>query len=91
MPESKSVHILYMEDDVGLARLFQKKLELPPTIMTTGAGNEHIAVEAMKLGVCDYIVKDVGGGHLDLLPSVIEQVLQQLECKCSRPKMRQQG
>jgi signal transduction histidine kinase len=45
--------------------------------MITGAGNEHIAVEAMKLGVCDYIVKDVGGGHLDLLPSVIEQVLQQ--------------
>ena len=25
--DSKPVHILYVEDDVGLARLFQKKLE----------------------------------------------------------------
>jgi len=50
---------------------------LPPTIMVTGAGDEKTAVEAMKLGVGDYIVKDVDGGYLELLPSVIERVLQQ--------------
>jgi signal transduction histidine kinase len=50
---------------------------LPPTIMVTGTGNEQIAVEAMKLGASDYIVKDVDGGYLDLLPAVIERVLQQ--------------
>jgi len=127
MSESKPVRILYMEDDSGLARLFQKKLEragyvvdiardgeeglvmynagtydvvatdqampvhnglevirllasqgpLPPTIMVTGTGSEQIAVEAMKLGASDYIVKDVDGGYLDLLPAVIERVLQQ--------------
>ncbi|MDY7077241.1 MAG: PAS domain S-box protein [Chloroflexota bacterium] len=123
----KQVRILYMEDDPGLARLFQKKLEraghivdlardgeqgltmynagsydlvavdqampirdglevirlltskgpLPPTVMITGTGSEQIAVEAMKLGASDYIVKDVEGGYLDLLPTVIERVLQQ--------------
>jgi PAS domain S-box-containing protein len=126
MAESEQIRILCMEDDPGLARLVQKRLEragyavdlahdggeglamyttgsydvvvvdqampvhdglevirilasqgpLPPTIMITGGGNEQIAVEAMKLGARDYIVKDVEGGYLDLLPTVIEQVLQ---------------
>lgn len=125
MSESKPIRILYMEDDVGLARLLQKKLEragyvvdlahdgaqglemyrastydvlavdqkmpvydgievirilaasgpLPPTIMITGSGNEKIAIEALKLGAGDYIVKDIEGGYFDLIPSVVEQVL----------------
>jgi signal transduction histidine kinase/DNA-binding response OmpR family regulator len=127
MSEQKTVRILYMEDDIGLARLFQKRLNragyqvdlaangaeglamyaagqydvvavdhnmpiydglevirclaergpLPPTLMITGAGNEKIAIEAMKLGAGDYIVKDIEGGYLELLPSVIEQLLYQ--------------
>ena len=127
MPESKPIRILYMEDDVGLARLLQRRLEragyivdlasdgiaglemyeqgsydvvavdqrmpgcdglevirilaqrgpLPPTIMITGTGNEQIAIEAMKLGAGDYIVKDVDGGYFELVPTVIEQVLTQ--------------
>jgi DNA-binding NtrC family response regulator len=127
MSPSKPVCILYMEDDLGLARLLQKRLErlgyqvdlapdgaaglamydagsyqvvavdqkmpvydglevirklaergpLPPTIMITGTGNERLAIEAMKLGAKDYIVKDVDGGYLELLPSVIEQVCYQ--------------
>ena len=127
MTEQKAVRILYMEDDIGLARLFRKQLNragyqvdlaangeeglamyaavhydvvavdhnmpgydglevirflaehgpLPPTIMITGSGNEKIAIEAMKLGAGDYIVKDIDGGYLELLPSVIEQLLYQ--------------
>jgi diguanylate cyclase (GGDEF)-like protein/PAS domain S-box-containing protein len=48
----------------------------PPLIMVTGNGNEKIAVEAMKLGATDYIVKDAEMGYLELLPIVIKQVLQ---------------
>jgi len=127
MTESKPIRILCMEDDLGLARLFQRRLQregyavdlasdgqegldmyaemsydvvavdqampvydglevirrmasqgpLPPTIMVTGAGDERTAVEAMKLGARDYIVKDVDGGYLELLPTVIERVLEQ--------------
>jgi diguanylate cyclase (GGDEF)-like protein/PAS domain S-box-containing protein len=51
--------------------------ELPPTIMLTGAGSEETAVEAMKLGASDYVVKDTDGGFLDLLPPVIERILKQ--------------
>jgi len=39
-----------------------------PVIMLTGAGTEHIAVEAMKLGAYDYVQKDLLDiGHLDIL------------------------
>ncbi|MBN1574216.1 MAG: response regulator, partial [Deltaproteobacteria bacterium] len=51
--------------------------ELPPTIMVTGEGNEKLAVEAMKSGVGDYIVKDLEGRYIALLPSVIDRVLRQ--------------
>lgn len=48
-----------------------------PAIMITGHGDEHLAVEAMKLGARDYIVKDVSGNFLELLPTVVRRVLQQ--------------
>jgi PAS domain S-box-containing protein len=51
--------------------------EPPPTIMVTGHGGETIAVEAMKLGAGDYVVKDVEGRYFTLLPTVIERVLSQ--------------
>lgn len=42
-----------------------------PVVMLTGEGNETVAVEAMKAGASDYLVKDTAGGYLRLLPSVI--------------------
>jgi diguanylate cyclase (GGDEF)-like protein/PAS domain S-box-containing protein len=64
-------------DGLQVIRILASRGPLPPMIMITGTGDEKIAVEAMKLGTSDYIVKDVEGGYLDLLPSVIEKVLQQ--------------
>ncbi|MFC1834727.1 response regulator [Thermodesulfobacteriota bacterium] len=48
---------------------------LPPTIMITGAGNETVAVEAMKLGAADYIIKDSEARYLDLISAVIQEAL----------------
>lgn len=47
-----------------------------PVIMITGKGNEQIAVEAMKLGASDYLVKDIEMGFTELLPSVIERAIE---------------
>ncbi len=47
----------------------------PPVIMVTGGGSEKTAVEAMKLGASDYIVKDIESGYLNLVPMVIDQVI----------------
>ncbi len=48
-----------------------------PTIFVASSEQEQIAVEAMKLGVSDFIIKDAQGGYLELIIIVIEQVLQQ--------------
>lgn len=58
-----------------LVRLAQKP-SFPPTIMVTGGGNEKVAVEAMKLGATDYIVKDAELTYLELLPMILAQVLE---------------
>ncbi|MCD6389229.1 MAG: PAS domain S-box protein, partial [Desulfobulbaceae bacterium] len=43
-----------------------------PVIVTTGTGNEEVAVEAMKLGACDYLIKDPEGNYLKILPSTVK-------------------
>jgi PAS domain S-box-containing protein len=139
MTEADQIRVLCMEDDPGVARLFQRSLEragyavdlahdgqeglammdvntydvviidhlmpgrtglevirtlserdaLPPTIMVTGAGDEKTAVEAMKLGADDYLVKDVDGGYQRLLPTVIERVLEKRELVAERKQALQ--
>ena len=49
--------------------------DAPPIIMLTGAGSESIAVEAMRRGASDYIIKDMENGYLELLPSVLERAM----------------
>jgi PAS domain S-box-containing protein len=58
-----------------------------PVIMVTGEGNETVAVEAIKLGAADYVVKDVELRFLELLPSVIHQVLYRQQLLKERKQM----
>ncbi|MFK5969707.1 MAG: EAL domain-containing protein [Candidatus Marithrix sp.] len=46
------------------------------TIMITGAGDEQIAVEAMKLGAGDYLIKDINHNFIKLLPTIIESEIE---------------
>ena len=47
-----------------------------PFIIVTGHGDERMAVEMMKLGASDYLVKD--NNFLELLPSTLNHVIGQL-------------
>ncbi|MDZ7723771.1 MAG: response regulator [candidate division KSB1 bacterium] len=49
-----------------------------PYIVVTGSGNEEIAVEAMKAGASDYLIKDNEGKglHLKTLSVTIEKALE---------------
>jgi len=58
-----------------IIRILGAKGIFPPTIMVTGSGDERIAVEAMKLGAKDYIVKDNEGRYIELLLRVVERIL----------------
>ena len=46
-----------------------------PTIITTGAGGEEIAVKAMREGVFDYLIKDVEHNYLKVLPIIMENAI----------------
>ena len=48
-----------------------------PFIVMTGQGNERLAVEMMKLGAADYLVKDLD--LTDLLPGVFHRLFQKLD------------
>ena len=54
---------------------------LIPFIMATGHGSETIAVEMMKRGARDYLVKD--GAFLQLLPAVVKRVLGEVEARAA--------
>ena len=58
--------------------------------MVTGNGNEDVAVESLKLGASDYIVKDVEMKYLELLPVVIEQVISKQRLIRERQQMLEQ-
>jgi signal transduction histidine kinase len=62
----------------------------PPIIMVTGTGNELIAVEAMKLGVCDYLVKDLAGGFVNMLPLVVSRAIEQRQLLIEKERMEKE-
>ncbi|KKM73223.1 hypothetical protein LCGC14_1412670, partial [marine sediment metagenome] len=54
--------------------VIQNKIDIP-VIMVTGFGNENVAVEAMKLGAYDYIVKS--DAYLEKLSATILKVVKE--------------
>lgn len=70
--------VVSTQDGLEIIRMLSTTLEKPTsTIVVASAGEEKAAAEAMRLGASDYIIKDEEGGYLELLTSVIEQVLMQ--------------
>ncbi|MBX3086167.1 MAG: PAS domain S-box protein [Anaerolineae bacterium] len=61
----------------------------PALIMLTATGNERTAVEALKVGATDYVIKDAEGVYLELLPTVIEQSLQQRQLLLEKRRIEQ--
>ena len=53
--------------------LNREKKDIIPVIMITGHGDENIAIQAMKQGAWDYLVKT--SDFITLLPSVIKKVV----------------
>ncbi len=60
-------------DGLGLLRQIRSAAESSPTLFVTTAASAKVAVEAMKLGADDYIVKEEG--YLAILPYLVREVL----------------
>jgi signal transduction histidine kinase len=69
---------LKLPDGAGPALVASLRDERPgvPFIVVTGQGDEKVAVEVMKQGALDYVMKDTG--LLDLLPAVVKRALGQV-------------
>ncbi len=52
-----------------------------PVIFVTGSGDEHIAVNAMKMGAYDYLIKDPERNYLTILPQTVESVIARKEAE----------
>jgi PAS domain S-box-containing protein len=59
--------------------------EVPlPVVILTGRGSEDLAVEALKAGVDDYIIKEPSVGYLDLLPLVLPEAVRKYGDRLAR-------
>lgn len=60
-----------------LLSALKKRGGVPPFVVVTGQGDERIAVEMMKIGAIDYVMKETG--ILELLPEVVKRALRTLD------------
>ena len=60
-----------------LVRRISEVPQSPPFIIITGQGDERVAVEMMKRGARDYLIKDAE--FLQFVPEVVKHVLEQIE------------
>jgi PAS domain S-box-containing protein len=65
-----------------------KLKDLVPVIILTGQGDEMVAVTAMKFGAADYVTKDANGKYLEILPSIIDRVLERQQLIMDRRQAR---
>jgi ActR/RegA family two-component response regulator len=64
-----------LPDSDGLMCLRELRRARPdvPVVMVTGSGSEAVAVEAMKLGAADYVVKH--GTYAQVIPGLVREAL----------------
>ncbi len=58
-----------------------------PVILVTGAGDEEIAVKAMKAGAYDYLIKDRERNYLKVLPVTVENSIKRKQVEEDRKRL----
>ncbi|NMC54312.1 MAG: PAS domain S-box protein [Chloroflexi bacterium] len=58
-----------------------------PVIMVTGQGDEEVALQAIRLGAADYVIKNTG--YLHQLPYAIENVIKSVERERQQTALRE--
>lgn len=84
-------HLPDMDGVEFLAELATDTGEMPvPVMLLTGAQDIAIAVDAMRRGARDYLVKDGQGDYLKLLPTVIQRVLRESQAHADKRAAEEQ-
>lgn len=61
---------------LDILQMLGGRKSVPPIIMITAQNDTQTAVEAMKLGASDYVVKGLHNEYIQLLPAVVKQTLE---------------
>lgn len=70
---------LHWANGLEILRQSKERYPLVPVVMFTGTGSEEVAVDAMKEGLSDYILKSEK--HLKRLPAAVKAVLERAEAE----------
>lgn len=60
-------HYMPTQDGLETLRRIRELPDPPPVIFVTGTNESRIAVDSLKAGAADYVVKDIGGEFVELL------------------------
>lgn len=77
-----------LPDGTGLDLL--QRIKEVPVVFVTGSGDASVAVQAMKGGAYDYLIKDPERTYLKLLPSTIDKVLRAFNLEQEHEKDEEQ-
>lgn len=69
-------HTLSCETGLAVLSRLGPRASRPPVVYVTASADARLAVQAIKAGADDYVVKDVSGEFYELLITAIEQVLE---------------
>ncbi|MDO9576669.1 MAG: SpoIIE family protein phosphatase [Candidatus Cloacimonadales bacterium] len=86
--EENDFDIILADFNLGDGNAFDvfKEVNDTPFVLVTGSGDEATAVDAMKMGVKEYLVKDNERTYLQLLPVTVKQTLKHWELEKTQAK-----
>ena len=75
--ENNNFDIVIVDYQLGDGTAFDlfDSIKDTPIIFATGAGNEELAVRAMKNGAYDYLIKNTTRNYLKVLPEIVENAI----------------
>lgn len=77
-------------DGLDFCYFMKEKRIMLPVVILTGSGSEQVAVEALKSGAEDYLIKDPDRGYLPLLPIVLPEVVRKYSDRLKRIEAEKQ-
>src|SRR5262245_49962158 len=78
---------LMLPDGTGMELIAAANEHACPAIMLTGRGNESLAVQALRAGALDYVVKS--DGHVDAMPRLVKRAMREWESRIAAERNRQ--
>ncbi len=76
----------YLLGDGTAFDIFSSIIDIP-VILVTGAGDEEVAVNAMKAGAYDYLIKDPERNYLKVLPVTVENSIKRKQAEDDRERL----